>query len=321
MTIDTISVELPAGLWLAKVGSGTDPARLLEPSALPPDWLSTPLSTSRRFGGLLSAADIGDGVEPNLDPLGAHPMPGDRILVARTGNRTQILGAVVATSIRFSGGGASIGHEPLIEFTELIDLRTVRGHHRGLDTRWDRLFGRSARDRRLLPLHAGDLDLVVSAFGVSLEALFETERPAGRAVRMRPLPAWTTEDDASGRVISELCSSRVAAAVAAYHAVAAATFDHPSAHSFEVTRPAASTNTLVGAIGDDRVDHVIAASLELGQRFALSDELLEMVLGEGVAVSLAVETEEEWLIIDLCAEEALELLGEPGSALFERGLA
>ncbi len=322
MTIDTISVELPAGVWLAKLPGRCDPVPLLEPSAgLPRDWASTPLATSRRFGGVLSAADVGAGVEPNLDPIAAHPMPGDRILLAHTGARVQILGVVVVTSVRFDGGGVAIGHEPLIQLTRPVDLREVRRHHHGLDARWDRLFGRSGRDRRLLPLHAGDLDLVFSAFGISLEALFDTEPRAGHAVRLDPRPAWATAEDTGERVSSELSSARVAAAIAVYYAVAAASFDHPSARFVEVTRPEASAGSLVGAVGDDRVDQVIAASLELGQRFSLGDEAAQMLLSEGVKVSLAVETETEWLIVLLGADEALGLLGEPGSALFQRGLA
>lgn len=322
MTIDTISVELPAGVWLAKLPGRCDPVPLLEPSAgPPPDWASTPLSTSRRFGGLLSPADVGAGVEPNLDPLTAHPVPGDRIIVARTGARVEILGVVVVTSVRFDGGGVALGHDPLIQFTRPVDLRAVRRHHHGLHTRWDRLFGRSARDRRLLPLHAGDLDLVFSAFGISLEALFDTEPLAGHAVPLEPQPAWTTAEDTGGRVRSELCNSRIAAAVAVYYAVAAASSDHPTARFVEVTGPDASGGSLVGAVSDDRVDHVIAASLELGRRFALGDALAEMLLCDRMTVSLAVETETEWLILQLGADEALALLGEPGSVLFQRGLA
>ncbi len=308
---ESVDIDLPAALWLAKLTPGTDPAELLTATdgCAPSHWFSTPLSTSEHFGGILSLADVGHGVEPNLTPSGSMPLPGDRIIIARTGRRVEAFGAVEVTGISTTRSGAvRLGHRPLIQFTDPVNLRDVRTLNRLLDRNWDQLFGRTSRDRRLLPLQNEEVALCFTAMGFSLEALFAPTEPTGRT--LTPLDPWSLDANVDHiQIRTDLNDQRVADGVVAYHGVVGAFADHPHATTVDISSQLPGRDLLLTVVGPDHSTFVIAQSLRLGQSFRMTPTYRHLLGDDAATTLVAVETEAEWSLVHLTASETHTLHG------------
>ncbi|MFW2380293.1 MAG: hypothetical protein ACN4GZ_00945 [Acidimicrobiales bacterium] len=292
---ESIAISLPSALWLAKLTPSGDPNLLLAPvDGLPTNWLSTPLATAIGFGGMLSLADVGHGVEPNLSPTGSLPLPGDRIVLARTGPKVEVFGALEITGITIAaGGGVRIGHRPLLRFTRPIDLREVRTVNHLLGRRWDALFGRVGRDRRLLPLSDQDVALCFTAMGFSLEALFSESSPS--MVEVEPASPWTLDEQIDHITIeTDLVDKRIADGVAVYHGAHGALAADPELLSVDVAR-----DLLLSLRRPDRTDYTVAQSVCLGEPLRTSNTGRHL----GASMLVAVETENEWSLVELDPSE------------------
>ncbi|MGI9609564.1 MAG: hypothetical protein ACR2NL_04640 [Acidimicrobiia bacterium] len=288
---ESIAISLPSALWLAKLTPSGDPTQLLNPvDGLPTNWLSTPLATTIGYGGMLSLADVGHGLEPNLSPTGSLPLPGDRIVLARTGPKVEVFGALEITGVTIAaGGGVRIGHRPLLQFTHPVDLREVRTTNHLLDQRWDALFGRSGRDRRLLPLSDHDVALCFTAMGFSLEALFSQSSPS--LVEVEPAHPWTLDEQIDHITIeTDLAGKRIADGVAVYHGVHGALGADAELISVDVAR-----DLLLSLRRSDRTDYTVAQSVCLGESLRTSTTHHDL----GASMLVAVETENEWSLVEL----------------------
>jgi hypothetical protein len=293
---ESIAISLPSALWLAKLTPSVDPDPLLTPvDGIPPNWVATPLSTVIGFGGVLSLADIGHGLEPNLFPTGSLPLPGDRVIVARTGPKVEVFGALEITGLTIAEGGAlRIGHRPLIRFTSAVDLRQVRRTNHLLDQRWDSLFGRAGRDRRLLPMVDEDVALCFTAMGFSLEALFSESSPS--LSNVRPAPTWALAEQIDHIAIeTDLSNKRIADGVAVYHGVHGALATDPHLVSVDV-----GCDLLLSLRGPDHTEYLATRSVCLGETFGTT--LSHRHLSASTLV--AVETPDEWSLIELDPLEA-----------------
>ncbi len=288
---ESIAISLPSALWLAKLTPSMDPGPLLTPvDGIPPNWVETPLSTAIEFGGILSLADVGHGLEPNLFPTGSLPLPGDRVIVARTGTKVEIFGAVEITGLTIAeGGGMRIGHRPLLQFTEGVDLRKVRQRNHLLDQRWDSLFGRAGRDRRLLPMIDEDVALCFTAMGFSLEALFSESSPS--MTNVQPAPAWSLDEQVDHITIeTDLSNKRIADGVAVYHGVHGALTTDPQLVSVDV-----ANDLLLSLRGPDHTEYLVAQSVCLDEAFGTTTSHRHL----GASTLVAVETNDEWSLIEL----------------------
>ena len=288
---ESIAISLPSALWLAKLTPSTGPDQLVAPvDGLPANWVPTPLATTIGFGGIFSLADVGHGLEPNLSPIGSLPLPGDRIVIARTGRRVEIFGAVEITGVTIAaGGGVRIGHRPLIRFNEPVDLRRVRRINHLLDQRWDALFGRGGRDRRFLPMIDHDVALCFTAMGFSLEALFAEPHPSLHAAD--PASPWTLDEQIDHITIeSQLAARRIADGVAAYHGAHGAIAADPELLTVDVAR-----DLLLSLRRADSTAYLAVQSVCLGEQFRASTAHEHL----GASKLVAVETETEWSLVEL----------------------
>ncbi len=301
---DSVDIHLPSALWLAKLTPSLDPADLLEDldQCAPSNWFSTPLSTGVDFGGILSLADVGHGLEPNLSPIGSLPLPGDRIVLTRTGRRVEALGALEITGITVGPqGGVRIGHRPLLRFKRPVDLRAVRLENHLLDERWDRLFGADARDRRLVPLVNEDVALCFTAMGLSLEALFA---PAEELRTVAPIAPWALDHQVSHiNIVTELAPERIANGVVAYHGVFNALAADPLLASVDVSANQPGRDLLLSMRRPDDTYFTIAQSLCLGETFRFNESYHQLLDDDAVSTLVAVETDEEWSLVDMSTLE------------------
>ncbi len=314
---DSVDIHLPSAVWLAKLTPTLDPAILLANTdhCAPSNWFPTPLSTGLDFGGILSLADIGHGVEPNLSPTGSLPLPGDRIVLTRTGRRVEAFGALEITAVTVSPhGGVRIGHRPLCRFDFPVDLRHVRRKNQLLDDRWDQLFGINARDRRLLPLVDEDVALCFTAFGLSLEALFAPTTQDQPVPAVSPVPAWSLDHQVAHITITtHLARERVASGVVAYHGVANAVLTDPLLASVEISAPRAGHDLLLSLRRPDSTSFTIAQSLGIGERFRFNQSYQELRDDVGASTLVAVETDDQWHLVDMDSLESHLLQNlEPG---------
>ncbi len=307
---ESIAISLPSALWLAKLTPSSDPDHLLaDVDGVPTSWLDTPLATAHGFGGLLSLADVGHRIEPNLFPTGSMPIPGDRIIIARTGRRVEVFGAVEVVGLSAQpGGGLRIGHRPLIRFDSPVDLRSLRSTNRLLDQRWSHLFGHRGRDRRLLPLVDHDVALCFAAFGFSLEQLF-AEQPTGTTA---PAPPWRLDEQVDVIDIgSELISKRIADGVSVFHALRAGFDADPGLVSVDISR-----DLLLSLRASDHTSYLLARSV-------VADEPVPSWVGEpgafGATASVdhrsmptlvAVEADDHWSLIELAPIDPEASLGQ-----------
>lgn len=310
---DSVDIHLPSALWLAKLTPSLNPADLLADTdhCAPSNWFPTPLSTGLDFGGILSLTDIGHGVEPNLSPTGSLPLPGDRIVLTRTGRRVEAFGALEITAVTVSpNGGVRIGHRPLLRFEQPVDLRAVRSINHLLDDRWDQLFGATARDRRLLPLVDEDVALCFTAMGLSLEALFagSTESPSARTVS--PVPAWSLDHQVEHITITtDLARERVASGVVAYHGVANAVLTDPLLAAVEISAPSPGRDLLLSMKRADSTSFTIGQSLCVGERFRFNQSYQQLRDDVGASTLVAVETDDQWHLVDMDTLESHLLQG------------
>ncbi len=314
-----IEIRLPSALWLAKLTSSDDADVLLSPvtDGIPTYWLPTPLATSATFGGILSLTDVGHGIEPNLSPHGSLPLPGDRVLVARTGQTVELLGVVVIDGLSVcSDGSIRIGHRPLVRLEDPLDLRKARRVNRLLDQRWDALFGTRGRDRRLLPLGDADVTLTFSAFGVSLRQIFSSP-PSPAAVAVVPaLPIWKLDEHIEqSRISSCVVADRVADGVAAYHALGAAFADYDGVRTIDLSAHGTGRGLLLSVHHVDRVSYVVASGVPLGEPVRVNESRRHLFTDESTVVLLAVEQQEEWVIVELGGEELERLDGALGDRI------
>ncbi len=307
---NSVAIDLPSGLWIAKLTAADDPGALLgSPGDIPTNWFGSPLATNHTFGGILSMDDVGLGIEPNLSPTRSLPLPGDRIIVARTGRRVEVFGAVVITNLTVTADGAvRMGHRPLIRFSVPVDLRAARRQNALLGSHWDTLFGRSGRDRRLLPLADAAVALSFSAFGFSLESLM-ADRTATDFMATDAAPVWELGSEIEGVAIaSELAANRVADGVAAYHAlkeVLGAGPDRPAVVEVSAVRP--GRDVLISISENDRTRFVIAAGLPTGQSYRINPAYRDLIEGGAAETILAIEGPEEWTLFQLDTEECMTL--------------
>ena len=306
---NSVEIHLPAALWVAKLTAGDDPHALLRSATdgVPTHWLSSPLATSRTFGGILSADDVGTNVEPNLCPTQSLPLPGDRIIITRTGRRVEVFGAVEITGLTvIRTGSVRIGHRPLVTFTEPVDLRQGRRHNHLLEEHWDQLFGRPARDRRLLPLSDASVALTFAAFGFSLEQLFsETGRVSDESVR--PAPAWTLDAQITGVAItSTLAAARIADGVAVFHGLREVFGQHQS-DFIEITGHRPGRDLLLSVAEADHTRFVVAAGLSLGEGYRVNPAYRHLIESGAASTVLAIEGQHDWNIFSLDAGECIAL--------------
>ncbi len=306
---NSVEIHLPAALWVAKLTAGDDPHALLVSAAdgLPTHWMSSPLATGRTFGGILSADDVGTNVEPNLCPTGSLPLPGDRIIITRTGRRVEVFGAVEITGLTLTRTGAvRIGHRPLVTFTEPVDLRHCRRHNHLLEEHWDQLFGRPARDRRLLPLSDAAVALTFSAFGFSLEQLFAHPYQDGIG-SLRPAPAWSLDAQITGVAItSTLAAARIAAGVAAFHGLREV-FAQYQSDSVEITGHRPGQDLLLSVTETDNTHFVVAAGLSQGEGYRVNPAYRHLIESGAASTVLAIEGQDDWNIFNLDANECIAL--------------
>jgi hypothetical protein len=292
---ESIAINLPSALWLAKLTPSLDPDQLLNPiDGLPSHWLSTPLATAIGFGGLLSLSDVGHGLEPNLSPTGSLPLPGDRVILARTGQKVEIFGAIEITGLTMARGGAvRLGHRPLLRFTRPVELRQIRRTNHLLDQRWEPLFGRAGRDRRFLPMVDADVALCFTAMGFSLEALFCESSPS--LAKVQPAPAWALDEQIDHITIeTDLSNKRIADGVAVYHGVHGALAANPQLVSVDI-----AGDLLLSLRWPDRSEYVVAQSVCLGEAFGTTVSPPRV----GASTLVAVETSNEWSLIELDPSE------------------
>jgi hypothetical protein len=311
-----IDIRLPSALWLAKLTSSIDADTLLSPVAdgVPTNWLPTPLATSSTFGGLLSQADVGHGIEPNLSPRGSLPLPGDRVLVARTGQNVEMLGTVVVDGLSLcSDGSVRIGHRPLVRLEEPLDLRKARRVNRLLDQRWDALFGTGGRDRRLLPVCDADVALTFSAFGLSLQQIF-TSPPSTANVSVVPaLPIWELDEHIDRiQVSSRVDADRVADGVAAYHALGAVFAGCSGVRTVDLSAHRVGRGVLLSVHHSDRASYVVASGVSLGETIRVDETFRELFADDSTIAVVAVEQPEDWVIVELGGVEIELLDGAPG---------
>jgi hypothetical protein len=288
---ESIAINLPSALWLAKLTPSIDPDQLFAPAdGLPTNWLPTPLATTIGFGGMLSMADVGHGLEPNLSPTGSLPLPGDRVVIARTGPRVEIFGAIEIVGITVSpGGGVRIGHRPLVRFSHPVNLREVRCINHLLDQRWPGLFGRTGRDRRLLPMVDQDVALCFTAMGFSLEALFAQSSPSLSDVE--PAAPWTLDEQIDHiNIETDLAGKRIADGVAVYHGVNGALGCDPDLIAVDIGR-----DLLLSLRSVDHTRYLVAESVCLGETYRTSTHQQH----PGVGRFVAVETQDQWSLVEL----------------------
>lgn len=305
----SVEIHLPAALWVAKLTATDDPSSLLgSPSnGVPTNWMPSPLATGRTYGGILSAADVGTNVEPNLCPTGSLPLPGDRVIVTRTGRRVEVFGAIEITALTVTGSGAvRIGHRPLVRFTNPVDLRNGRRHNHLLEDHWDQLFGRPSRDRRLLPLSNGAVALTFAAFGFSLEQLFA--QPGRESIEsLDPAPAWNLNDQIAGIAItSTLAAARISAGVAVFHGLAQV-FQEDQTHSIEITGNSPGHDLLLSITEADHTRFVVASGLSLGEGYRINPAYRNLIESNVASSVLAIEGHHDWNIFSLDAQECIEL--------------
>ncbi|NNF56050.1 MAG: hypothetical protein HKN03_16610 [Acidimicrobiales bacterium] len=305
---NSVEIHLPAALWVAKLTAGEDAHALLRSAdGLPTHWTTSPLATSRIFAGILSADDVGTNVEPNLCPTQSLPLPGDRIIIARTGRRVEVFGAVEITGLTVTRCGAvRIGHSPLVTFTEPVDVRQGRRHNQLLEEHWDQLFGRSARDRRLLPLSDAAVALTFSAFGFSLEQLF-SETGICSVESVRPAPAWSLDAKISGiKISSTLAAARIADGVAAFHGLREV-FDHYQSDSIEITGTRPGRDLLLSVTEADHTHFVVAVGLSQGEGYRVNPAYRHLIESSSASTVLAIESQHDWNIFNLDAKECIAL--------------
>jgi hypothetical protein len=313
-TADAIDIQMPCALWLAKIPSSSDPDALLSevPDGVPTNWLPTPLATSATFGGLLSLSDVGHGIEPNLSSDGSLPLPGDRVLVARTGQRVELLGVVVIDGLTVrADGSVRIGHRPLLRLEQPLDLRAVRSVNRLLDKRWDALFGRGGRNRRLLPLCDADVALTFSAFGLLLQQVFSP--PSSTAPVVAAQPVWKLDERIDRiRISSHMVAGRVADGVAAYHALASVFANDAAALSVDLSAHHPGRDVLLSVHRPDSVSYVIASGVALGDHIRFNESYRPLFGDECTTTLLAVEQAGDWVMVELGGEDSQGLHGAPG---------
>ncbi len=311
-----IDIRLPSALWLAKLTRSVDADALLSPvgDGVPTAWLPTPLATSSTFGGVLSRADVGHGIEPNVSPHGSLPLPGDRVLVARTGQNVELLGVVVIDGLSVScDGSVRIGHRPLVRLEEPLDLRRARRVNRLLDLRWDALFGTGGRDRRLLALRDADVALTFSAFGLSLQQVFSSPPSTADVAVVPAQPIWKFDDHIDRiRISSRMDSDRVADGVATYHALGAIFALSSGVRTIDLSAPSAGRSVLLSVHHLDRVSYVIASGVSLGESIRVNRSYRHLFADESTIAMVAVEQPTEWVIVELGGVEVELLDGAPG---------